>query len=118
MKLLRNDTVLVRSGKDVGKKGKILQVFPHERLVVVEGVNKIVRHLRPQKRGESGQKLEVDGPIPMANVALICPSCGKPTRVGFGFQGTGKDKKKVRICHKCSKTVVPKPLEKKKETKG
>jgi len=110
-KVLRNDTVLVRSGKDRGKKGKVVQIFPDERMVIVEGVNKIVRHLKAPRRGESGQKLEVDGPIPMANVALVCPSCGKPARVGYTFQGTGKERKKVRVCRACGKPIVAKAAE-------
>ncbi|MFH0830863.1 MAG: 50S ribosomal protein L24 [Parcubacteria group bacterium] len=114
LKIARNDIVLVRSGKNRGKKGKVTQVFSAERMVVVEGVNKIVRHIKPPRRGESGQRLEVFGPIPVANVALICPSCGKPSRVGFTLQGTGDKATKVRVCRKCKKPVTVKVEAKKK----
>lgn len=107
-KILQNDTVVVQSGKDRGKKGKVSQVFGEEKLVVVEGVNKIYRHIKPQRKGESGQRIEVNGPISIANVSLVCPSCGKPTRVGFTTKGTGSAAKKVRICRKCKKPITQK----------
>lgn len=114
LKIARNDTVLVRSGKDRGKKGKVLQILPEERLVVVEGVNKIVRHIKPRRRGEHGQKIELNGPVQLANVSLICPNCSKPARVGFLLQGTGRDAKKVRLCKKCKKPLQVKKEETKK----
>lgn len=110
IKIARNDTVLVRSGKDRGKKGKVLQVLPVEGLVVVEGVNKIVRHLKAQRRGEHGQRLEINAPIQLANVVLMCPNCHKPSRVGFSEQGD----KKVRVCKQCKKPVMAKKEEPKK----
>jgi len=114
-KILANDTVLVRAGKDRGKKGKVMQVFDAEKLVVVEGVNKIYRHIKPQRKGESGQRIELNGPISLANVSLVCSSCGKPTRVGFEMQREGDKAKKVRVCRKCKKPIVK--GEAKKETK-
>lgn len=118
-KVLRNDTVLVRSGKDRGKKGKIVQVFPKQRLVVVEGVNKIIKHLKGQQRGEHGRTLEVNGPIPLANVVLMCPACGKPSRVGYKMVGTGAERTKRRVCRTCDKPIVAKTTaEVKKEKKA
>lgn len=114
-KITRGDTVLVRSGKSRGKKGKVQQVFINESLVVVEGVNKVVRHLKARKRGESGQKLEVFGPVSLANVVLVCPSCSKPSRVGFGWQGTGDNKTKVRVCKACKKPITLAKTDKTKE---
>lgn len=114
LKISKNDTVIIQSGKDRGKKGKVTQVFAAERMVVVDGVNKIVRHLKAPRRGEAGQRIEVFAPIQVANVALVCPSCGKPTRVGFSQQGTGESAKKVRICRKCKKPVIIKTEAKKK----
>lgn len=113
-KILPNDQVMVRSGKYRGKKGMVTQVFDAERMVVVEGVNKIYRHIKPQRQGESGQRLEVDGPISIANVALVCPSCNKPTRVGFTVQGEGDKAKKVRVCRKCDKPITKTEPAKKK----
>lgn len=104
-KILPQDNVVVSSGKYRGKKGKVIQVFDQEKLVVVEGVNKIQRHLKPQQRGESGQRIEIDGPMSIANVSLVCAACGKPTRVGFSIQGSADKKKKVRMCKKCNKPV-------------
>jgi large subunit ribosomal protein L24 len=114
LKIMQNDTVLVSAGKYRGKKGKVTQVFDEEKLVVVEGVNKIYRHIKPQRKGESGQRIEVTGPISIANVVLICPACGKPTRVGFETQGTGDKAKKIRICRKCKKPIVAKEAKAKK----
>ncbi|MFO0704475.1 MAG: 50S ribosomal protein L24 [Candidatus Andersenbacteria bacterium] len=114
LKIMQNDTVLVSAGKYRGKKGKVTQVFAEEKLVVVEGVNKIYRHIKPQRKGESGQRIELTGPISIANVALLCPSCGKPTRVGFETQGTGEQAKKIRICRKCKKPIVQKAAATKK----
>lgn len=112
-KIAKNDTVIVRSGKGRGKKGKVLQVLPVENLVVVDGVNKVYRHVKPQRQSESGQRLEVNGPISIANVMLICPACDKATRVGFKIQGSGEAAKKIRMCRKCKKPVLAK-LDKKK----
>jgi large subunit ribosomal protein L24 len=105
-KIQRNDMVKVASGKDRGKKGKVTQILPEAGMVVVEGVNKVFRHIKPQRRGEQGQRIEVFGPIHMANVQLICPNCSKPSRVGFMMQGTGAAAKKVRVCRKCKKPIT------------
>jgi large subunit ribosomal protein L24 len=116
LKIQKNDTVVVRSGKGRGKKGKVLQVLPTERLVVVEGVNKVFRHIKPQRRGEKGQRIEVNGPIQLANVSLVCPNCSEPARVGFTMQGTGSNAKKVRLCHSCDKPIVAKVVTPKKKS--
>lgn len=94
------------AGKDRGKTGKILQVFSSLEKVVVEGVNVTKRHLRPTKSGEKGQVVEYSAPISAANVALLCPKCGKPTRVGSKTvtEPTGKVKK-LRVCKKCHETI-------------
>jgi len=97
MKVKKGDTVLVISGKDRGKQGKILDVFPKEEKIVVEGANLRKRHMRPKRSGEKGQIVEVPLPFPASKVKLMCPKCGKPTRVGYKFEGN----KKYRICKKC-----------------
>jgi len=113
LRVKKNDTVLVRSGKDRGKKGKVLEIFPDERMLVVEGVNKIYRHVKSQQRGEKGQRIEVNGPIYIDNVMVICNSCKKPSRMGFKIETVGNKKQKVRVCKKCSKTLTKDETKKK-----
>lgn len=90
------------AGKDRGKKGKILQVFLAEKKIVVEGLNLLVKHTRPKKEGEKGQRVQFAAPLPVSNVMLICPKCSKTTRVGAKKEGKGK---KVRICSKCHEVI-------------
>lgn len=94
------------SGKDRGKTGKIMQTFPDFARVVVEGVNKRTRHLRPQKRGERGEKIEFSAPLAVAKVQLVCSKCGKTTRISVKrvVEPTGKEKK-MRVCKKCGETI-------------
>ena len=92
------DTVVVISGKDKGKEGKILRRIPERDLIVVEGVNMVSRHLKPtQKNPQSGINKQ-EAPIYAAKVMLVCPQCGAATRVGSSFLESGK---KVRVCKKC-----------------
>lgn len=98
MKLKKGDTVLVISGKYRGKRGKILKTFPKEMKILVESVNLIKKHQKPKREGEKGQIVQIASPIAISNLKFICPKCGKATRVGFKI----KEKKKVRICKKCS----------------
>jgi len=97
MKIHKNDQVLIISGKDRGKKGKVLAVFPKEAAVVVEGSNIRKKHVKPKRSGEKGQVVETPAPIAVSNVKLICPKCGKLTRVGYKIV----EDKKYRICKKC-----------------
>ncbi|GBD34641.1 50S ribosomal protein L24 [bacterium HR35] len=100
-KFKKGDTVLIKKGKDRGKTGKILKVFPKEMKVLVEGLNLVKKHLKPKRVGEKGKIIEIPAPISWANLRLICPSCQKPTRVGFRFE----NEKKVRYCKKCNKRI-------------
>jgi large subunit ribosomal protein L24 len=88
-------------GKDKGKKGKVIKVIPKEARIIVEGVNLVKKHLKPKRVGEKGKIVEIPAPLSWANVRLICPSCSKPTKVGFRFEG----EKKVRYCKKCNKSL-------------
>lgn len=101
MKIRKGDTVLVISGKDRGKKDKVLQVFPKEERVLVEGVNLRKKHQRPKKSGEKGQIIHLPGSVSISNVKLVCPKCGKATRIGYKIVG----KKKFRICKKCKQEM-------------
>ena len=102
MKIKKNDNVMVISGKDKGKTGKVTQVLPAENKVVVDGVNKTVKHAKTRKQGEKGQKIEFFGPINASNVMLIDPKSGKPTRVGWKVMDDGR---KVRVAKKSKETV-------------
>ncbi len=101
MKIKTNDKVKVLSGKDRGKTGKVIQVFPIERKVVVEGLNIIKRHVRARKQGEKGQRLELAGPMAMSKVMLLCPRCSKAARVGFKMEA----KEKKRLCRQCKEII-------------
>ena len=101
MKIKKGDQVLIIKGKDKGKKGKVLRGLPDEFKVLVEGVNVKKRHQRPKKEGEKGQIIEVPVPLSVSNLRLICPKCGKPTRVGFRV----REKNKYRICKKCGQEL-------------
>ncbi|MDD3711284.1 MAG: 50S ribosomal protein L24 [Patescibacteria group bacterium] len=106
MKIKKNDKVKILTGKDSGKIGKVLQVFPKEGRISVEGLNILIKHLRPQKQGEKGQRIEFPGLINISNVILVCPKCGKDTRVAYKTI-TGEDgkSKKFRTCKKCQEIV-------------
>ena len=106
MKIKKGDTIKVMSGKDKGKSGKVLQAFPKLGRVSVEGVNISFKHLRGQKskqRTQGGQKIEFPSPIRIDAVALVCPRCGKFTRVSFKLNK--ETKKKDRICRKCKEVI-------------
>ncbi len=109
MKIKTNDQVKIIAGKDNGKIGKVLQVFPKDDRASIEGLNLLVKHLRPQKKGEKGQRVEFPAPLSLSNLQLVCPKCGKPTRVGFEIrdikQGEEIKHKKIRVCKKCKKTI-------------
>lgn len=102
MKIKKGDNVKVMAGKDRGKTGKVLQVLPAEGKAVVEGVNRTFKHAKTRKQGEKGQKIEFNGPVAVASLALVCPKCGKPTRVGWNLLEDGK---KVRACRKCGAAI-------------
>ncbi len=93
----RGDTVLVLAGKDRGKRGKVIRAIPSEQRVVVEGINRVKKHVRPSKKNPQGGIIEQEAPIHASNVQVVCPSCSQPTRVGHTFQG----KEKFRVCKKC-----------------
>ena len=99
----KNDNVLVTTGKDRGKKGRVLKVLPAKNRVVVEGVNIIKRHTKPNpQRQIKGGVVEREAPVHASNVQVVCPECGKATRVGRRVLGDGR---KVRICRKCEGVV-------------
>ncbi len=106
MKIKTNDTVIVLSGKDKGKKGKVVSAMPSENKVVVEGVNVATCHTKPRKQGEAGGIIRKEIPIRADKVMLVCPKCGKPTRVAHKAVFSDRKNKNVnmRACKKCEAT--------------
>ena len=101
MNIKKNDTVIVLSGKDKGKKGKVMVAMPSENKVVVEGVNVATCHTKPRKQGDQGGIVKRETPIRACKVALYCDKCGKGVRVGHKIDGD----KKTRICRKCGAEI-------------
>jgi len=89
------------SGKDKGKKGKVLEVFPILERITVENINLVKKHRRPRRQGEKGQVIEIPKPLHISNVRLICPKCGQPSRIGYKLTETGK----LRLCKKCKQEI-------------
>jgi large subunit ribosomal protein L24 len=101
MNIKKGDTVKIISGKDRGKSGKVIHVYPKIEKIAVEGINVYKKHVRPRRQGEKGEIVSVTRPFSFSNVMMVCPSCGKPIRVGSKKEG---DTKKVRYCRKCHVT--------------
>ena len=93
----KDDKVVVLSGRDKGKEGKVLTAMPKDNKVIVEGVNVASRHMKPRKQGEQGGIIKMETPIYACKVMVVCPKCGKPTRVAHKIA----DGKKSRVCKKC-----------------
>lgn len=106
MNIKKNDNVKILAGKDKGKTGKVLQVLPKEGRASVEGLNLLIKHLRPRREGEKGQRIEFPAFISLSNLALVCPKCGRPTRVSYKVMKLeGKKEKKFRVCQKCREVI-------------
>jgi large subunit ribosomal protein L24 len=99
----KDDEVLVLAGKDRGKSGRVLRVFPTKKRAVVENINMLRKHTRPNpQKNIKGGVVERESPIHLANLMVICRECGKPTRVSYSLLSDGK---KVRTCRKCNGTI-------------
>ena len=101
MKIKKGDTVAVLSGNDKGKTGEVLEVIPKTQKVIVKGVNIRKKHVKPRRQGEEGGIIPSEYPIHSCKVNVVCPKCGKATKVGYRME---KDQK-VRFCKKCN-TVI------------
>ena len=101
MQIRSKDTVVVITGKDKGKEGKVLEAMPADKKVIVEGVNVATCHVKPRKQGEEGGIIRREIPMYVSKVMLVCPKCGKATRVGHKTV----DGKNVRACKKCGETI-------------
>jgi len=102
MKIKKNDTVKIISGKDKGKTGKVMQVFIKQGKVVVEGLNVRFKHARAKKQGEKGQRIEYSAPLDVSNVMLVDSKTGKVTRIGYKKLESGE---KVRISKKSGEVI-------------
>ena len=103
LKIKKGDRVQVLTGKDRGAKGEVTRVLPEAGKVIVDGVNVAKKHQKATKATMQGGIIDKDMPLPVANVALLCPSCSKPTRVGYKLDPDGT---KVRVCKKCGKDIA------------
>lgn len=101
MKIKKGDTVKIIQGKDRGKKAKVIQVLPKMGKVVVEGLNLMVKNVRPRREREKGEIVRFNAPLDVSNVLLVCPKCSQPARLGFKEIGN----KKLRICKKCHEVI-------------
>lgn len=100
------DEVVILSGKDRGRVGKVIEKIPREDKLVVGGVNITKRHIRAQKRGQESGIVEREAPIPSGKVMLVCPRCGKRARVGVKVTSLEEgEKEKLRICKKCGEVI-------------
>ena len=97
MNIKKGDTVVVLSGKDRGKQGKVLGTVPSERKVVVEGINMVTCHVKPRKQGEQGGIVKREAAIASCKVQVVCPKCSKATRVAHKIENG----KSVRVCKHC-----------------
>ncbi len=106
MKIRSGDTVMVLSGKDKGKTGRVIAVMPRENRVLVDGVNMVWKHQKPRILNQKGQKIQKPAPLFAGKVMLVCPHCDKPTRVGR-VRRPGDDGKMrlYRICKRCNELI-------------
>ncbi len=110
MKIKKGDKIKITAGKDNGKTGKVLQVFPLKNRASVEGLNLLIKHMRPRKQGEAGQRIEFPAPLNISNMNLVCPKCNKTARVSYKYieitkEGQKTKKQKIRICNKCKQAI-------------
>ena len=115
MKVRKGDVVHILRGKDAGKEGRVLEALPKQGRVVVENINVVKRHRRPQpiqNRGGAfsggmtpGGIVELAAPLPVSNVMVVCPVCGKPTRVGTEMKVVKDKNVRVRVCKKCGEEI-------------
>jgi large subunit ribosomal protein L24 len=107
MKIKKGDTVLIITGKDRGKQGTVSRAMPQDNKVIVEGLNIVKKHIRPQGQTRQGGVIEKAMPIQVSNTMLICTECGEPTRVALDRRPMGSDQKMrpVRVCKKCQKVI-------------
>jgi large subunit ribosomal protein L24 len=102
LSIKKNDNVLVVTGKEKGKKGRVISVDPTRDKILIERINIIKRHMKPSKKYAQGGIIEKEAPLNISNVMLVCSKCGKPTRIGNTILSDGK---KARTCKKCKEVI-------------
>jgi large subunit ribosomal protein L24 len=98
----KNDTIVVMTGKEKGKKGRVLTVNPSKHSLLIEKVNMIKKHMKPTRQYAQGGIIEKEAPIQISNVMLVCPKCAKPTKIG---RSVLQDGRKLRMCKKCREVI-------------
>lgn len=101
MNIKKGDTVKILAGKDRDKVGKVIKVDLKSRKLIVEGVNLYKKHMRPKRQGEKGEVIQINRPIDVSNLMLVCPGCKQPTRISFRFE----ENNKFRYCKKCQSRI-------------
>lgn len=101
MRIKKGDLVKKIAGKDKGKQGKVVRTVPSEGKIVVEKINIVTKHQKARREGQRGQRVEIAAPFDASNAMIVCPACGKATRVSYSTVGD----KKVRLCKKCGKEL-------------
>lgn len=104
IKIKKNDIVKVIAGKEIGKEGKVLKVFPQKESIIVEKLNFIYRHTKPSSRNRQGGIIEKEGPIHLSNVMVVCPNCKKTTRTKMKVL-SAETGEKVRTCQHCQEVL-------------
>ena len=102
LKIKMGDTVKIIAGKDKDKEGKVISINRKTKRIIVEGANMVSKHVKPKKMGEAGGIIQAEGAMYACKVQVVCPSCGKATRIAYKISEDGK---KQRICKKCGKTL-------------
>lgn len=102
LSIKKEDTVVVVTGKERGKKGRVLRIIPKKERVLVEKVNMIKKHMKPNRQYSQGGIIELEGSLHISNVMLVCPRCSNATRIGNKILDSGK---KVRLCKKCREVI-------------
>jgi len=102
LRIKKNDTAVVITGKNKGAKGRVLVVTPEKSKVVIEGVNIVKKHMKPNKQYQQGGIIDKEAPLHISNVMLVCPKCQKPTRIANSVLGDGR---KLRACKKCKEVI-------------
>ena len=101
MRIKKGDTVKKIAGKDKGKTGKVIRTVPSVGKIVVEAINIVKKHQKARREGQRGQRVEIPAPFDVSNAMIVCPACGKATRIAYATVGD----KKVRQCKKCGKEL-------------
>ncbi len=101
MKIKKGDQVKIISGKDRGKSGAVISVFPNDSKITVDGINLYKKRVRPTKQGQKGETVSVARPFAVSNAMIICSNCKKTARVGFRVE----EKEKIRLCKKCGARI-------------